>query len=277
MKPHISPAQLEMYCRCGEAYRRRYVEKEIIPPGIALIQGKGFHRGVQVNGQQKITSHVDLPATEIQEAAAAGFEQEAAGGYVLSPDEEVRGASKVLGEAKDLTVEMAAFYAKQQAPDYQPVLVEKSVRIELPLCSHDLLGVIDLADDKARVVDFKTSGRRKSQADADSSIQLTTYAAAYKAVTGGAQCAEVRLDTVVQQSKGYVRDLQVSNRGADDYRALANRINAVTTAIQAGIFAPASPGAWWCHPRWCGFFNSGCVYVNSQRRHLAENRDENAR
>ena len=42
-KPYLSPSQMGMYCRCGEQYRRRYIEKEIIPPGFALIKGGSVH------------------------------------------------------------------------------------------------------------------------------------------------------------------------------------------------------------------------------------------
>jgi hypothetical protein len=264
MKPHLSPSQLDMFFRCGEQYRRRYMEKEIIPPGIAVIQGTGFHGGAKANGEQKIFSHEDLPASDIKEAAAAAFETRLAGGYMLDPDEESRGAAVVIGEAKDSTVAMADFYAKHQAPEYQPVLVEKKVRIELPLAARDLVGIIDLADDQRRVVDLKTSRRRKNQNDADTSLQLTTYAAAYKAETGE-DPAEVRLDTVVQQAKGHARDLQVSTRGPQDFAALANRINAVTQAIEAGIFPPTDPGNWACSERFCGYWKS-CKYVNSERK-----------
>ena len=268
VKPHLSPSQLEMYCKCPEQYRRRYMEGEIIPPGIAALQGKGFHGGAEANMRQKIESHRDLKATEIQELAAVSFDEAAKGGYCLSAEEELRGAKAVLADAKDTTIVMAGAHAVQQAPDYQPVLVEEKIRIELPSATHDLLGIIDLADDKDRVTDFKTSGKRKSQADADSSVQLTTYHAAFKARMGR-DPSEVRLDTMVKTKRNLERDVVSSTRQPKDFQALANRINVVSQSIQLGIFPPTTPGVWWCSGKFCGYYPT-CPYVNSERKEAAE-------
>lgn len=264
---HLSPTQIDTYCRCPEAYRRRYVEGEKIPPGIALLKGKGFHAGAETNMRQKIDSHEDLPASDIVDASVASFEAEMQGGFALSTDEAFRGAKVVLGEAKDSLVSLAKAHAEQQAPEYQPVMVEERVEIELTP-ERSLVGVIDLADDKGRVVDFKTAGKSKSQSEADASIQLTTYAAAYH-VHQGEPPSLVQLDVLVSGKKGVKRQVLESRRGVADFTALANRINAVAAAIDAGIFPPAPPGAWQCSPRWCGYWNS-CAYINSERAALAE-------
>lgn len=266
-RPHLSPTQIDLFTRCGEAYRRRYIEGEKIPLGMALLKGKGFHAGAEHNMRQKIESHRDLPASDIVDAAVASFEAETTGGYSLSQDEVFRGAKIILGETTDSLVQLAKVHAEQQAPDYQPIMVEQKVRIELP-GNRDLLGVIDLADDKGRVVDFKTAGKSKSQSDADSSIQLTTYAAAYQ-VTTGEPPALVQLDTLVTGKKGVKRQVLESSRGPADFTALANRINAVSAAIDAGIFPPAPPGSWQCSAKWCGF-HASCGYVNSERSALTE-------
>lgn len=267
-KAYLSPTQIDSYCRCGEAYRRRYYEGDIIPPGIALMQGSAFHRTVAINFERKIESHCDLTSSEMQAIAASEWDLAIAGGYQLTEEETARGTATVLGEGLDATVEMVGFHAHSQAPDYQPVMVEECVRIELPMAPRDLLGVIDLADDQGRVIDFKTSGRRKSQADADTSIQLTTYAALYMARTGD-EPTELRLDTIVRGKKSIDRDVITTDRQPADYDALARRINAVSAAIDLGAFPPATPGAWWCGPKWCGYWNT-CPYVNSERRAAAE-------
>jgi hypothetical protein len=197
------------------------------------------------------------------EAAVAAFDESVHGGYVLSDEEMSRGPSVVIGEAKDDLANLATVHAKHQAPDYQPVLVEQSVRIELPSAPRDLLGIIDLADDKGRVIDFKTAGKKKSQADADDSVQLTVYAAAYQRLTG-APPSELRLDSVVQTKTKTDRQVVSTDRGPDDFNALANRINVVTSSIESGSFPPATPGAWWCGPRFCGY-HATCPFVNSNR------------
>jgi len=266
-KPHLSASQLDMISKCPEQWRRRYIEGEIIPPGIAALKGKAVHKPAEVNFRQKIETHDDLPVEEFRGLAASAFEAELAGGYLLSSEEEGRGRAVVIGEAKDATVRMAAFHATDQAPDYQPELVEQQFRIVLP-GSHDLVGVIDMADEDRRVVDLKTSGKAKNQADADGSIQLTAYAAGYRVLTGEPP-AELRLDTIVQthgKKAGTTekRDIVTTARGPADFSALAQRLNIVTRQIESGIFPPAPVGSWWCSAKWCGF-HSTCRFVNHER------------
>lgn len=260
-KPHVSPSQLDTLCRCGEQWRRRYIEGHVIPPGIAMLRGTGVHRGCEVNFRQKIETHEDLPRKQIVEAAVAGFEAELAKGLSLNDDEDSRGKDIVVGEAKDTVATLAEVAADELCPKYQPVLVEKRVRIELP-GSRDIVGVIDMADDQKRVVDVKTSGKSKRQDEADGSVQLTTYAAMHKLETGDWP-VELRLETLVSTKTPKLQTLGTV-RGDADIAALAARIDAATAAIDRGVFTPAPPGAWWCSQKWCGYFRT-CKFVNPGR------------
>jgi len=262
VKPHLSHTQIDMFCRCGEAYRRRYIEGEIILPGVVLLEGKGVHGGAEVNFRQKITTHEDLPEKDIVDAAVAKFEAESAGGYALTPEEHARGVSAVLGEAKDTTVALARLHAQVQAPDYQPVAVEHATRIVLPHSSHDLLAITDLRDDQGRIVDFKTAKKSLSQLDVDKSMQLTIYAAANMVDTGNLP-SEVRLDVLVK-NKTPKRVVLTSTRAMTDIEVLANRINATLDAIAKGVFTPCAVGSWNCSPKWCGYW-AMCPYVNTER------------
>jgi translation elongation factor EF-G len=260
-KPHLSPTQLDMLSKCGEQYRRRYVEGERQPPGMAMLRGTGVHKGIELNFRQKIDSRVDLPAKDVIDAAVSGFESQLKGGYEMNEDEVSRGAAVVIGETKDTVARLAELAADEMCPEYQPVLVEQVVRIELA-GSHDLLGVIDLADERGRVIDTKTAAKSKSQNDADGSMQLTAYSAMHKLATG-ALPTELRMEVLVDTKKPK-RQTLVTTRGPDDLAALAARIDAATRVIQAGLFVPATPGAWWCSGKWCGFYST-CRFVNSGR------------
>lgn len=267
-KPHLSATQLDSYCKCGEAYRRRYIEGERIPPNIAMLKGTGFHRGAEHNFRQKIETHTDLKPTDIIDAAVAAFESEIEKGVELSADEKSRGQAVVIGETKDDLKDVVDVHAKQQAPDYQPVFVEQEFTISLPESSRDLKGIIDLGDDQKRVTDLKSAGKSKTQADADNSVQLTIYAAGHHAIVGMPP-AEVRLDTIVTTKTKVYRSVVSSDRGQADFVALAHRVETVNKGIDAGVFAPATPGAWWCGPKWCGYWST-CPFVNSQRAAMAQ-------
>ena len=268
LKPHLSPSQCNTWQMCPERWRRRYIEGEVIPPGVAAHRGTGVHGGAQINFDQKIESHVDLPAEDIVDASVAAFEHAVESkGYAMTPEESARGATLVGSDAKDLTAAMAKVHADEVAPDYQPIIVEEAVRIVMPSSTHDLFGYVDLIAGgdgcPEQVVDFKTAGKSKSQGDVDLSNQLTFYSAASRVLTG-VPVDQVRLEVLVGGKRGVKRQLLQSTRGADDYAVLAHRVNAVLAGIKAGIFGPAPEGAWWCGPKWCGYWST-CPFVNNKR------------
>jgi hypothetical protein len=216
-----------------------------------------------VNFGQKIESHQDLPQSQIIEAAVAGFESAMADGYMLTPEEASRGSGVVLGEAKDMTARLAEAHARVQAPEYQPTEVQVWTTISLPQATHDLLGVTDLRDDRERVTDIKTASKKKPQSEADTSLQLTVYAAAF-VVDKGHPPKELRLDTLTK-TKMIGRQVLTTQRTERDIVALANRVNAMLASIKTGVFTPCDPGYWGCSPKWCGYFLTKCPYVNSER------------
>ncbi len=270
-RPHVSPSQLDMYLRCGEQYRRRYVLGEKVPPGIALVKGSACHKAAEVNYRQKIQSGEDLPEQALLEAAATGFEEASAGGVFFDPDEAGR-AEQVLGLAKDSAVALTRVFRRDISPRVQPVIVEEFVRIPIPTASHDLLGRLDVADTGKVVRDLKTSNRRKPQDEIDRSDQMTFYALAYRHKTGE-RPAGVALDVLVDTNTP-ASQILTSTRDEKDVAVFLHRVNAFLAGVKAGSFAPAPLGAWCCSPKYCGFFSS-CPYVNPDRAAAADSNGGN--
>lgn len=264
-KPHLSASSLDMFCRCPESWRRRYLDNQRLPPVIPMAKGKAFHAGASLNMEQKIVSRSDLPVADIVAGSVASFEAEIAD-VENTTDKEV-------GSAKDSLVSLATAHAYMQALHYQPDKVEEPFRITLDACTHDLLGFIDMigvVDGETAIVDWKTTGKKPSWDTVHDSVQLTAYAAANMDLATDGELA-VRLDVLVdrQKAKGVNRYVFESSRDAGDITALAHRVDMVAKAITAGIFPPAVPGSWWCSPGWCGYWDT-CPYVNSERRSKAE-------
>ena len=253
-RPHLSPSAIDLYLKCPEAYRRRYQEHERIPPGIAMLRGTAYHAVAATNFRQKLETHEDLPAADLMDQASEAINNARRGEW-LHPAA-AGDPGRAWAEAKDDTVNAAAVFAEKVAPDYQPILVEEFIRIEIPGASHDMLGIIDLIDDQHRVSDHKTAGRAKSASDVETSLQLTFYAAAHRA-RFKSDPTEVRLDVVTTGGK---RQVLSSTRDRYDYARLAGIANIVLRAIDAGIFPPAKADAWWCNQKWCGYFDT-CPYV----------------
>jgi hypothetical protein len=262
-KPYFSPAQLDLYLNCGEAYRRRYIERQIIPPGIALIRGSAVHAPAEVNHKQKRDSGVDLSEAELTAIAASAFDEKVKReGVELTREEKGIGAQKAIGQGKDGAVRLTKLYSKAVAPDIQPDLVEERVRIELPDSPMDMVGVIDVTTKEKDIVDLKTSSKSKSKSEAETSLQLSWYAMAYRALTG-TDPRSVRLEVLVDTATPKHQRLETT-RTRRDYEVLVNRVNTAMGGIKAGVFVPANAGHWLCSRKWCGFAPT-CPYYNAER------------
>ena len=261
-KTSVSYTRLHSYARCGEAYRRRYIENEKIPPGIAQLRGVAFHVGAEINFKQKIETHKDLTVNEVMMATAAAFDGEIkAKGVMLTEEEEATGKKKVLGAMKDRTVNLARNFTKLVAPEYQPAQVETMTPIALN-AETDLVVKIDLIDDKDRVVDLKTTSRPKRQQDIDSDLQFDIYGLGFRAMKGkdpAALTQEILLDG--DKNK---RQTLSTTRTIQDYEQAVHRINAFLAGTKAGVFMPTNPGNWWCSKTWCGYYRT-CPYVKNTR------------
>lgn len=254
-KPYLSPSQLDTFCRCPEQYRRRYIEKHVIPPGVALIRGTSFHKGVEFNFKQKIESKADLPESQILDVMAATFDNEIkTKGVLLTKEEEGEGKKKILGKTKDATIELGSLYRAEGAPATQPLIVEDTQIITIPDASHDLLGRLDLVDTNDCIIDYKTSARKKNRSDADSSIQFTCYALTFRKKFGR-NTGGLRMEVYIAK-KEPERQILETQRTMDQVERLANRINTMLTALKAGAFPPCAPGAWNCSPKWCGYYET---------------------
>lgn len=262
-KPYLSVTQLELFAKCPEAYRRRYMEGEKRPPGIAMIRGKAVHTAAESNMKQKKKSFQDMRPADVVEMADSAFKYELdKGGVSLNSEERSRGLTVVRLETQAQIARMARLHAVCQAPDYQPVAVEEAIRVTLPQSSRDLLCVIDLVDDRNRVVDFKSMGKSPSKSDADTSIQLTAYHLARQAQSG-VPPATCRLDATVDGAETQKRVVLESPRTIEHVSALGARFVTTTRAIEAGSFPPAAVGCWWCARKWCGYFET-CAFVRGQ-------------
>jgi hypothetical protein len=259
-----SVSQMTLYFACGEAYRRRYIEKEKIPAGIEALVGSAMHAGAEANFKQKLESHVDLPRQQIIEAAIAGFNKRLAEeGAAFTDEQEAEGRDVVIDRARNLAAEYANAFAIYQAPHYQPKAVEQWVVIPVPRGPNDIVAVLDLVTTDDEVRDFKNSKRTKSSISAAESVQLTMYAAAH-AVKYGKPAKDVGLDILVHTTKGVKRQVLTDQRDAKDFTVLANRLNVMEKGISTGVFLPANPGDWKCSKRWCEYFTT-CPYVNAER------------
>lgn len=267
-KPHISPSAIDTYNKCPEMWRRRYIEKDIIPPGIAMLRGTGVHKGAEENFRQKIESKKDLPRKEIIDHAVAGYESKIKlEGVELKADEKAAGKKIAIGKGKDSVVSLAGLLADEVAPGIQPASVEEEIRIVMDDCDRDLLGYLDLTTVDKTIDELKTSSKSQWKSKAGTTTQFIMYSLMHLAKHGELP-ADFRIHELVNTKKPKYNFIDGIHFGQADFEPLVRRINATLKGISAGFFPPATPGAWWCSKNFCGYWDT-CPYVNSERKAAA--------
>lgn len=245
--------------RCGEAYRRKYLEKEGRPPTTPQIRGSAVHRGVAVGLTAQQASGTVAPVDLYEDVAASEIERARHGGATLTEEEVSVGLPKTWGRLKDTVVRYAGTYGRVVAPGIRPVAIEQHVAVADVVPGVLLRGTLDLVDHVGGqdiIVDTKTTERAPSADVAHRSQQLTLYDLLRASQVGPSATSTVALDYLVYRAQsGTVTPARyVSTRGPDTRRVIVRRIAAAVATVQAGLFMPANPETdWWCSAKWCEF------------------------
>lgn len=260
-KPQLHTTAVNM--QCGEAFRRRYLENEIIPPGVAALVGTATDRAVTRNLQSKLDTKTLLTLEEIADTARDGLNQAWESGVKLDPEEMAAGIKKVKGDATDKAVRLSCLHAKSKAPEIEPTRLQRKWVLELNGYPMDLVGAIDIQE--ARTIrDTKTTGKTPSEDIAHKSLQLTAYALAVAKIDGTAP-EKVMLDYLIDNKTPVAKTYQ-SERGPEDFQIFLNRVEALIIAIEKGVFLPVSPDHWMCNPKWCGYASSCKFYTGKPKQ-----------
>ena len=252
-KGRLSISQIETYQRCPMQYYYRYIEERISPPGIALVYGKSVHSAIECTHRHIAEYCRPAPEEEVKYKFLSAFDA-GVKDCRLWPDDDV-------AVSKDSGLDLVEKYNRTHAPYIWPLrtTVDNTPWIErevsTPVAGVPMMGVIDLIDaSDARhdfvhfeICDIKTSKRRKTQADIDSSLQLTYYSYA----TG---INSVRYDVLVNTKDVHIDTLR-STRGQSDFIWLENTVYSVANAISLGVFPPCKSDSCTCSERWCGYWS----------------------
>ncbi|MDR1946421.1 MAG: PD-(D/E)XK nuclease family protein [Desulfovibrio sp.] len=264
MITHLSVSQLGMYQRCGEQYRRRYIEGESIPPGIAARIGTGVHKAVELNSRVKKKTGHDLPLDEIKDAAVDGYHEALMEGVYLAP-ESLPAAREAMAKGRDTAVALAGLYRETLAPLIMPELIEEKITLTLPGVALPIVTILDCYTQDWVLRDLKTSGRKWSAERADTSPQPTLYREAVKLASGQYPEAMV-FDVLVSTKTPQVQTL-ATQRTTEDLEILGKQFAGMLQSVEAGNFPAAQPGSWVCSSTWCGYWWS-CPYIPEHRKTL---------
>lgn len=246
------------------------MDGDIRPPGFALVLGTGVHRSVEKDLTQKIQTGGLLPDESIKDISRdAVIEEIERSGLELDAEEKERGLPAVRGEIIDQAVTLSGLHHRKLAPIIKPTAVERAFCLELEGFPYDIHGYIDIMDNDLGIApvvrDTKTAARSPSQGDLDDgryADQMTIYATAVK-VLDGKYPASLKVDALVKTKVPKVTTLS-TNREDRDWEIFFRRMELMAKAIERGIFAPASEGAWCCAPKYCGYWVD-CPYARQLR------------
>jgi len=259
----IHQSTLNMALRCGEQFRRRYVEGEILPPGIAAGRGTGIHKANEINLKQKLITEQDMPLSDLQDAARDGFIYSFRDG-VFIPSEYLPEKNRLLNEGLNDCIRCAKVYHEQVAPNIKPIAIEEEFKIDVGL-SLPLAGRIDY-EEKPRVGDLKTTTRTWPKDRIKEEIQVPFYSFVYEKNNGIRP--EFRYDVLIARrnkdgnptSEDYQPLTHVCSD--KDYRGLFAKLSLFIEMLKTGLFPPTNPTNWVCSPKWCGYWET-CPYVGN--------------
>lgn len=255
MITHISNSSLGMWLRCGEQFRRRYIEGEIIPPGISARTGTAVHKASDINFSQKIITKKDMPLSDLQDAARDNYVHTVKESGVFIPKDKLSEKKKLLNDGLNSSLEATKVYREDIAPKIQPLFSEHRLEADIGL-GIPLLGIIDCYD--GCLNDLKVA-KKKNQTWADNELQASFYSVlAEKNYLNG--------DTFkyhfVVPNKTMVYEEISTKRDKKDWEVLTIYIKAFLADLKIGNFKPADRGHWVCNPLWCGYYLT-CKFVGN--------------
>lgn len=259
-KPQLTNSMLDMMCRCGIQFQRRYGARfgcwhteEIIPPGIALATGISVHRSVEENLKEKMKSNNLLSAEQIETIARDEFMNLWQAGIMLT-DDEAADVKRTLGDNLDQTIKLARLHADSLAPHIQPVAIEEPFVINLNGYPYDLAGRKDIRTEKG-IHDVKTKSVTPPD-DAARSMQMAMYAMSEK-IERGKLPDLVELDFLIKTKmpKIVIRMAKPSDAWIQPLLRRIEQMTKIIMAVKEGHigFTPADPENWVCSKRYCGF------------------------
>lgn len=262
----IHQSMINTAFKCGEQFRRRYIDGEVIPPGIAAGRGTGVHNASKVNLRQKIATKVDLPLSDLRDAARDGFVSAFKDGIYLTR-EELPQKAKILNDGLEDALVCTNVYSESVAPQIDPVSVEEPFTVDVGLAL-PLAGTMD-HEATHRIDDLKSTGKKWRDDQIREEIQPVLYSLVHEVLTGERPDFVYHIMISRRGKDGNLTsaDYQKQEYRADDrnYAALIARINNFINMLNSGSFVPSNQNNWWCGEKWCGYWNT-CPYVGNGKQ-----------
>ena len=227
----LSVSQVRTYLRCPRQYEYIYINKMRPPVTSSLLLGRSFHKAIETANRAKLEDGEIMAIEDVQDTFSDAWERE------KTKVEWEEGEDQ--GQLKDSGLAMTSHYYQEVGQNLRPKLIEQGTTVDIE--GVPVKVVIDLVERDGKIRDFKTAKRTPAKDEADRSIQLSTYAMAYREMTGERESG-AQLDYTVNLKSGpKITHLETM---IDDNRIERTKalIKGVAQAISSGMFYPVEEG-----------------------------------
>jgi hypothetical protein len=270
---------LELGSKCGIAYEYRYLRNVRTPTSVAAAVGWAVDKATNADLQHKLDKAELLPPEQVLEIARDAIVEQFSNQDVETTYEDREdGAALDRDSAIDASTDLAGFGHRNLAPTIfkdlpaEQCSVQKRFVLDVPNLDIlgapvQLVGTMDIVQGTRSIDDLKTTGKSPRSTMADESMQLTTYALADAVLRGqqgklAAPVEKVALHYLVRTPKKH--DLKLvhleSTRRTEQFSPVLARLEALSRAINSGVFVPASPNDWYCSRKYCPYWEI-CPYA----------------
>ena len=247
----IDFSSIDQYLRCPKQYEFRHLQGRKEPPGVALAEGISHHFAVEKDNKRKMKKGRNYSAKKLVDLFVDRWEriipdfQEQCDGLRTKMDWNGEDENKIVNRAKTFLGD----YSTHHSPRITPTSVEETISKDVDIAGvkFKLFGQLDLTTAKS-VLDYKVTGKAKSERDARESLQLSLYSWMKNKKSVGfinfvkKTSPEIRRIEAIRQEKDWLWALRVAA--------------SVVKAIRQGVFPLTAPEPmnWWCSERFCGYW-----------------------
>lgn len=249
--PVITQSFLSLFSDCAYAAYKRYIKGEIVPPGIALVQGTAVDAAVTLGCDSVIKTGEDASLPDKKALAHSIFMDRILDAKLFSDDDVNAAGAKVL--------EVVELHHRQVAPRLRPVATQMSIVSDKG--GYSLAGTIDIVEENHLLVDTKTA-KRAGDYPAKGILQRELYTKLYEEKTGY-KPSGFRFDVLVKSKTPVVEQVMVHPRHNMPHvleHVISSSLIELNTSLKMGQWRIAKPNHWKCNVsgKWCGYLYTGC-------------------
>lgn len=262
----ISKSFLDQWELCNYYAAQVYIMDQKLKPSLAKHNGIIFHkiaRKVAVDGLSKEASLVDV-----------NVEFDKIDPDIMYFEPSIQDIPAEVQAAKDQCEgSIKALFSAEAEPmlDCETIASEKLITIDANLRLFDdpipIRGILDRVTRKNETLavrDWKTAGKKKSQGDADTSLEPTMYY--WLAMEEyGEPPAAFYYDLFINYKSGVKPQIIETRRDITDIQVLVSRIQCILEQIEQAVYLPAPAGSWKCSPKYCQLWFE-CPYISNRQK-----------